>query len=128
MRVRHYAQGKFYSIECPEGTRVVRRSEVVPHDILIVPLNGKELRIPSDPPVLLPMLAETGNFGVRLIGEPKPDVRLAGVVCPGCGETDVNWLLVRGGSETVHCDYCGAEFGLPVRPEADHPVARRVGG
>ena len=24
MRVRHYAQGKFYTIECPEGTRVVR--------------------------------------------------------------------------------------------------------
>ena len=29
MRVRHHAQGKFYTIECPEGTRVVRRPEPV---------------------------------------------------------------------------------------------------
>ena len=26
MRIKHYAQGKFYTIECPEGTRVVRNS------------------------------------------------------------------------------------------------------
>src|SRR4051812_33161612 len=110
MRVRHYAQGKFYTIQCPEGTRVVRRPErppdekPVPHDVLLVPLNGQEIRIPADPPELLPMLAESENFGVSLIGEPEPDVRLAGVVCPGCGETDVNWLLLRDGSEVVHCD------------------------
>jgi hypothetical protein len=47
MRVRCYAQGKFYTIECPVGTRVVRRSEqpanveAVSDDHLIVPLNGK---------------------------------------------------------------------------------------
>jgi hypothetical protein len=27
MLIRHDAQGKFYTIECPEGTRVVRGSE-----------------------------------------------------------------------------------------------------
>jgi len=69
MRIRHYAQGKFYVIECPEGTRVVRRSEqpldgiAVSHDLLIVPFKGEELRIPADPPELLPLLAESGTSG-----------------------------------------------------------------
>ena len=26
---------------------------------------------------------------------------------------DVNWLQVEDGSETVHCDHCGADFTLP---------------
>ncbi len=120
MRVKHYAQGKFYVIQCPEGTRVVHRSdlsadgEAIPHDHLVVLLDGEEVRIPADPPELLPMLAETGNFGVSLVGEPEPDVDLAGVACPDCGQDDVNWLQLGDGSETVHCDYCGAEFALPV--------------
>ena len=132
MRVRHHAQGKFYTIECPEGTRVVRRSEqpadgeAVPHDHLVVPLNGKEVRIPADPPELLPLLAESGNFGITLVGEPVPDMRLAGVVCPECGETDVNWLQLREGSESVHCDRCGADFALPV-PTVGHVMPVRVG-
>src|SRR4051794_30663725 len=98
MRVKHYAQGKFYTIECPVGTKVVRRfgkptdGEVAFHDHLIVPLNGKEVRIPANPPELLPLLAESGNFGVTLVGEPEPEVRLAGLSCPECGEDDVNWL------------------------------------
>ena len=98
MRVRHYAQGKFYTIECPEGTKVALQSKRTDgassfqQDHLIVPLNGKQVRIPADPPELLPMLAETGNFGVMLIGEPEPDVTLMGVVCPGCGQGDVTWL------------------------------------
>jgi hypothetical protein len=45
MRVRRHAQGKFYTIECPEGTRIVRaagrpESGSVHHDHLIVPLGG----------------------------------------------------------------------------------------
>jgi hypothetical protein len=71
MRVKHHAQGKFYVIECPEGTRLVRRTsggEAVPCDYLIVPLNGKDVRIPADSPELLPMLAESGNFGITLVG------------------------------------------------------------
>ena len=72
------------------------------------------VRIPADPPELLPMLAQSGNFGIFLVGEPVPDVNLAGVVCPGCGEDDVNWLQVGEGMETVHCDRCGAEFALAV--------------
>jgi ribosomal protein S27E len=124
MRIKCHAQGKFYTIECPEGTRLVRRSEqppdadVVPHDHLLVPLKGKEIRIPSDPPELLPLLAETGNFGVSLVGEPEPEASLAGVSCPKCGETDVAWLQLKEDSETVHCDRCETDFVLPVRPGA----------
>jgi ribosomal protein S27E len=131
MRVKHYAQGKFYTIECPEGTRVVRRTErpadgeAVPHDHLIVPLNGKEIRISADPPELLPMLAETGNFGVTLVGDLVPEGRLAGVACPKCGETDVTWLQLGDASETVHCDDCGADFALPVRPITPLRVGNR---
>jgi len=72
MRVKCHAQGKFYLIGCPEGTRLVRGmdrpdGEGAEPDHLIVPLNGKEIRIPADPPELLPLLAESGNFGVSLI-------------------------------------------------------------
>ena len=118
MRVKHYAQGKFYVIECPEGTRLVRRTsggEAVKCDHLVVPLNGEEIVIPADPPELLPMLAESGNFGIKLVGEPVPDVTLTGVVCPKCSEDDVNWLQVREGTETVHCDHCGTESTPPFR-------------
>ena len=47
MRVKHQAQGKFYTIECPEGTRLVRRPQQPANDHLVVPLNGKEVRIPK---------------------------------------------------------------------------------
>jgi predicted RNA-binding Zn-ribbon protein involved in translation (DUF1610 family) len=131
MRVRHYAQGKFYTIECPEGTRIVRNStfrasgKPDPCDGIIVQFNGKELRIPAEPAELLPLLAESGNLGVSLVGEPEPDVRLVGVCCPDCGETDVNWLQLRDGSESVHCDHCGAEFALPVLTDAPMRVSSR---
>src|SRR3954454_24477714 len=109
MRVRCHAQGKFYTIDCPEGTRLVRgvdrpNGDVPCHDHLIVPLNGKTIRIPADPPELLPLLAESGNFGVSLVGERDADERLAGASCPGCGEVDVAWLQLGEGSEGVHCD------------------------
>ena len=113
MRVKHHAQGKFYVIECPEGTRLVRRTsggKALKCDHLVVPLNGEKVRIPADPPELLPMLAESGNFGITLVGEPVPDMRLGGVVCPKCGEDDVNWLQLRDDSGTVHCDRCGMKF------------------
>ena len=42
MRVRCHAQGKFYAIECPEGTEVVRRSGS--NDQLIVPFRTYDLR------------------------------------------------------------------------------------
>ena len=60
MLIKCHAQGKFYTIDCPEGTKVIRRpddSEPALHDHLVVPLNGREIRIPADPPELLPMLA-----------------------------------------------------------------------
>jgi predicted RNA-binding Zn-ribbon protein involved in translation (DUF1610 family) len=134
MRVKHHAQGKFDVIECPEGTRLVRRSEKpsdgesVPCDHLVVPLNGEEVRIPADPPELLPMLAESGNFGVSLVGKPVPDVRLAGIVCPKCGEDDVNWLQVRDDSESVQCDRCGTDFGVAAPSVVPEEIFSRGAG
>ena len=133
MRVRCHAQGKFYTIECPMGTRVVRRSdrrdgEGPRHDHIVVPLNGKEIRIPSDPPELLPLLAESGNFGVSLVGEPEPDVGLTGASCPGCGEADVTWLQPEDGSESIHCDRCGSDFGSSIRHVMPIPASDSAGG
>jgi hypothetical protein len=123
MRIKCHAQGKFYTIECPEGTRLVRAADRPGGDVpfldhLVVSLNGKMIRIPADPPELLPLLAETGNFGITLVGEPEPDVRLAELSCLTCGEADVTWLQVRDESEAVHCDRCGADFALPPLPDA----------
>src|SRR3954447_17196975 len=110
MRVRHHSKGKFYTIECPEGSRVVRRSEAptsggaIRHDRLIIPFGGEDLTIPADPEELLPMLAEAGQFGLSLVGRPEPEERLTGVACPKCGESDVDWLLVEDDSDFAHCD------------------------
>lgn len=111
MRVRVYSNGRIYLIECPEGSRVVRHA-AEPHDVLIVPFEGQELVIPSDPAELLPLLAESERYGLSLIGEPVPAVSLAGAVCPMCNEDDVSWLSVDDGSNTVHCDSCGSDFAL----------------
>src|SRR4051812_48359832 len=124
MRIRHFAQGKSYTIECPDGTRVVRNStfrasgKPGPCDGIVVPFGGREIPIPADPPELLPLLAESGRCGLAMVGEPEPDVRLAGRSCPDCGEMDVSWLQLRDDSEAVHCDRCGAEFALPVPSDA----------
>jgi LSD1 subclass zinc finger protein len=126
MRIRHYAQGKFYTIECPDGSSVVRRQGSDDH--LMVPLNGQEFRIPADPPELLPLLAESGNFGVSLVGKPEPEVGLDGVSCPGCGQDDVTWLQLRDGSESVRCDACGTDFELPSRPVGSIMISRRTEG
>jgi hypothetical protein len=56
MHIRHYSKGKFYLIECPDGTRVVRprgqsvTSGSVSHDHLVVLFGGQEITIPADPP------------------------------------------------------------------------------
>src|SRR4051794_1268057 len=110
MQIRHFAQGKSYTIECLQGTRVVRNSafrasgKPDPCDGIVVPYNGREIPIPADPPELLPLLAESGRCGLALVGEPVPDMRLAGMSCTGCGEDDVNWLIVEDGSEMARCD------------------------
>ena len=36
MRIKHFSKGKFYLIECPQGTRVVRCSE----ETAVVGLDG----------------------------------------------------------------------------------------
>ncbi len=134
MRIRHFAQGKFYTIRCPQGTRVVRNStyrasgKPDPCDGIVVPYNGREIPIPADPPELLPLLAESGRCGLSMVGEPEPDVRLAGASCPGCGEDDVNWLQLRDDSEAVHCDRCRHEFGVPVPTVAPVTASPRAGG
>jgi hypothetical protein len=114
--IRHYAGGKFHRIACPEGSRVVRRSDrsapgggFLP-DRVVVPFGGAEIPIPAVLPELLPLLAESGRYGLALAGEPEPDARLAGSTYPACGEDDVNWLVLDEDGERVHCDGCGADF------------------
>jgi hypothetical protein len=63
----------------------------------------------------LPLLAESGQCGLSLVGEPTPNVNLAGVVCPNSNEDDVSWMSVEEGSQIAHCDYCGCEFGFDGR-------------
>jgi uncharacterized metal-binding protein (TIGR02443 family) len=118
MRIKHFSKGKFYLIQCPQGSRVIRCSaqpalvEPDGHDLLMVPFQGREIRIPADPAELLPLLAESGRCGLSLIGDPEPGMILAGAACPNCGEDDVNWLSVEDDSDQVHCDRCGSDFGL----------------
>ena len=112
MTIRGYAKGKFYLIKCPDGSRVVRAGL---HNLLVVPFEGEPIPIPSDPPELLPLLAESGRCGLSLVGEPVPDLSLEGVVCPKCKEDDVNWLSVEDDSKNAHCDNCGCDFDLSIR-------------
>src|SRR5689334_15855710 len=100
MRIKHFSKGKFYLIKCPGSTRVIRcwgqpaLLDPGEHDLLIVPFEGREIRIPADPSELLPMLAEAGLCGLSLIGGPEPAMRLAGAACSNCGEDDMDWLSV----------------------------------
>jgi hypothetical protein len=118
MRIRVYSKGKFFLIHCPDNSTVVRcLAPFVPdgadsYDLLLIPYRGREIAIPADPPELLPLLAESGRFGLSLVGEPLPDANLAGAVCPNCNENDVSWMSVDDGTNTVHCDQYGCEFGL----------------
>ena len=61
---------------------------------------------------MLPLLADARRFGLSLVGEPVPDVNLAGAVCPNCYQDDVNWLSVEDGSNVAHCENCSCDFGL----------------
>lgn len=134
MWVTHDAQGEYYEIAHPEGTRLVRcpdqhaDGQPIGSDHRIVSLKGEHLPIPSQPPELLSLLAETGNFGISLVGGPVPEERLAGVSCPGCGETDLTWLQREDASEVVHCDRCGVDFGLPVLRTSPIEVGNRSAG
>jgi uncharacterized metal-binding protein (TIGR02443 family) len=130
VRIKHFSKGKYYVIQCPQGTSVVRCSaqpalvEPHGHDLLVVPFEGREIRIPADPSELLPLLSESGRCGLSLIGDPEPEMMLAGAACPNCGEDDVNWLSVEDGSETAHCDRCGSDFGLTDQSGSDAKVIR----
>ena len=85
----------------------------------MVPFEGEEIPIPADPPELLPLLAESGRCGLTLVGEPEPAARLAGVACPKCAESDVNWLRVEEDDAGAHCDRSQADFVL-IREETVH--------
>ena len=132
MRIKHFSKGKFYLIECPPGTRVVRCSaqpamvEPDGHDHLVVPFEGREIRIPADPSELLPLLAESGRCGLSLICDPEPGMMLAGAACPKCGEDDLNWLSVEDSSETAHCDRCGSDFRLTLSPTIAVTIPKRT--
>jgi hypothetical protein len=128
MLLKHHAQGKFYLIACPEASRLVLRSHrcdchgnFLP-DLIIVPHAGREIPIRADPPALLPLLAEAGQYGLSLVGPPRPDATLTGACCPRCGESDVAWLSIADGAGPIHCDSCGADFGPPI---ADRIIPER---
>jgi hypothetical protein len=130
MRIRHFSKGKWYEIQCPEGSRVERGSgRAAPGaDRLIVAWDGQEIPIPADPEELLPLLAEAGRCGLVLCGEPEPGPVLIGASCPGCGEWDMHWLAVEDDCERIHCDACGADFdprrsglGLTLKDDLDIP-------
>jgi hypothetical protein len=88
VRIRHFSKGRFYLIQCPRGTRVVRCwGHPEAHDLLVVPFEGREIRIPADPSELLPLLAESGRCGLLLIGDPEREMRLAGVPAPTAART-----------------------------------------
>jgi hypothetical protein len=124
MIVKHYAQGKYYLIACPNGSRLVHRSEQIAPDghfladLLVVPFGDKEIAIPVEPPGLLPLLAESGRCGLSLVGEPRPDMSLEGASCPSCGQSDVSWLSAAGDTGRIHCDSCGSSF------ERSHGMSR----
>ena len=126
MRIKHYARGKFYQIDCPEGSRVVRHAEgqaprdAATPDRLVVPFHGREISIPAEPEELLPLLAESGRCGLAMVGKPQPDARLEGASCPYCGEDDAQWLSLEEEGESIHCDYCGSDIGHAM-PHADRP-------
>ncbi|WZP00389.1 hypothetical protein EP7_002030 [Isosphaeraceae bacterium EP7] len=67
MRIKHYSEGRFYVIDCPPGSRVVR--EASSYDLLIVPFGEKDVPISSEPEELLPLLADAGRCGLSLVGE-----------------------------------------------------------
>ncbi len=96
MHIEGFSNGNFYMIACPEGTTVIRcsgqRAPVGSEglEFLVVLFGGQDIRIPSEPSLLLPLLAESGRCGLSLIGGPVPEEILAGAVCPNCGEHDMN--------------------------------------
>lgn len=124
MRIKHFSKGKFYLITCPPGTGVIRfwgqpgLLDPAGHDLLMVPYDGREIRIPAEPSELLPLLAEAGLCGLSLIGGPEPAMMLAGAACPNCGEDDVDWLSVEDGDEMAHCDRCGGDFRFGDRSDS----------
>ena len=74
MLVKHYAKGKFYRIALPEGSRLVRRSGRLTHDVVIVPYEGREIAIAADPP-------ETAPAAGRIRAVRARDRRRAGARC-----------------------------------------------
>ena len=118
-----HSKGKFYLIECPEGTTVVRclapfvRDGADSHDLVVVPFRGETIKIPADPPELLPLLAESGRCGLSLVSEPVPDEHLACTVSPNCDENDVRWMSVDYGSRIARCYFRGFDFGLKIKPD-----------
>jgi hypothetical protein len=132
MRIKHYAWGKFYHVECPAGSTVVRRSDQVGvsgeflPDVLLIRFKGREIPVPSEPAELLPLLAESGRFGLSLVGEPLPSPQLAGACCPRCGETDVEWLCL-GTDDVIRCESCGTLFEPQHGPAESVPSADGAG-
>ena len=122
MRIRHYSLGKFYLIECPEGSRVVR--DASSPERLAVPFDGRGIMIPAEPCELLPMLAEAGRCGLALIGEPVFEPRFTGLICPSCAERETAWLTLEDDGESALCERCSHRFiASPIPIDSGHRSA-----
>lgn len=77
MLLRYFADDGTYDVEAPEGTCIAFRSHVQVganaflDDLLMVPFQDRLAPIPGE---IVPMLARTGMYGLRLIH------------CPQCAE------------------------------------------
>ena len=68
MLVRHHHDGRVFSIEVPDGSRV-RRSQAAGEGTIFVPVEGGgEVPIFDVPGELLILLAQAGRHGLRLLG------------------------------------------------------------
>jgi hypothetical protein len=64
--IRHHYDGRVYTIEVPDGSRV-RRSEAAGESVVHVRTDGGEVPIFEVPGELLVELARAGRYGLRLL-------------------------------------------------------------
>jgi len=67
MLVRHHHQGRWYVVEFPEGTTVYR-ARLTGMSVLSVPWEGRDVPVFDWPSELIVQLAESGMYGLRLLG------------------------------------------------------------
>jgi hypothetical protein len=86
MRLRYFAADGTYDVEAPDGTQVAFRSHVQVgaesflDDLLMVPWQDRVAPIPGE---IVPVLARTGMYGLRLLNSPQPYAGPSRLASPG---------------------------------------------